>query len=122
MPQRQEAARVRALPLVQLPLESPITHAEYERVFANAAAATDALIVADTPENFANREKIAAPPAVYPSTQYARSGGLVGYGYDPIEGFRRAVGSERPLQSAAHQPPKKGGEGEEAEGELRPMA
>ncbi|MFL5007102.1 MAG: ABC transporter substrate binding protein, partial [Microvirga sp.] len=92
-----EAARMRALPLVQLPLESPIIHAEYERVFATAAAATDALIVADTPENYLNREKIAdlarvhRLPAVYPNTQYARSGGLVAYGYDPIEGFRRAA-------------------------------
>jgi putative ABC transport system substrate-binding protein len=93
----EEAARVRALPLVQLPLESPITHAEYERVFGIAATSTDALLVADVPENFANRKKIAALarvhrlPAVYPSTPYARSGGLVSYGYDPVEGFRRAA-------------------------------
>jgi len=92
-----EATRMRALTLVQLPLESPIIHAEYERVFATAADATDALIVADTPENYLNREKIAdlarvhRLPAVYPNTQYARSGGLVGYGYDPVEGSRRAA-------------------------------
>jgi putative tryptophan/tyrosine transport system substrate-binding protein len=55
------------------PLESPVTHAEYERVFAIAKAATDALIIADTPENYVNREKIAdlarvhRLPAVYPN-------------------------------------------------------
>jgi putative tryptophan/tyrosine transport system substrate-binding protein len=93
----EEAARVRDLPLVQLPLESPITHAEYERVFGIASTETDALLVADLPENFVNREKVAdlarahRLPTVYPSPQYAPSGGLVGYGYDPVEGFRRAA-------------------------------
>jgi hypothetical protein len=71
----EEAARVRDLPLVQLPLESPITHAEYERVFGIASTATDALLVADLPENFVNREKVAdllrahRLPTVYPSPQ-----------------------------------------------------
>jgi hypothetical protein len=74
----QEAARVRALPLVQLPIESPITHAEYERIFGMAAAMTDALIVADVPENFANREKIADLARVLGSQPFTRAHNMLG--------------------------------------------
>jgi putative tryptophan/tyrosine transport system substrate-binding protein len=71
--------------------------AEIERAIASAASRPDAaLIVMPTPVFATNRELIARLtashqlPALYPFRYYAAAGGLISYGMDAVDIFRRA--------------------------------
>jgi putative tryptophan/tyrosine transport system substrate-binding protein len=77
-------------------LESPITEAEYRRFFeACASEQAHAVLVAETPENFAHRSlllKLARDyrlVGMYPTPDFARSGGVIAYGRDIADPMRR---------------------------------
>jgi putative tryptophan/tyrosine transport system substrate-binding protein len=79
-------------------LESPIGELEYRRVFAAIVHdRANALIVNDTPENYANQRLITdlamstRLPAVYPNRSFVDAGGLIAYGPDALDLFRRAA-------------------------------
>ena len=94
----REAARESGIQLVGPLLDSPVQEAEYRRVFAAMAQEqVDALVVIDTPENFANRRIIIdlaeeyRLPTLYPIVEYARAGGLIAWGVEVVHLFRRAA-------------------------------
>lgn len=79
-------------------LDSPIGELEYRRVFAAIVHdRANALIVNDTPENYANQPLITdlamstRLPAIYPNRSFADAGGLMAYGPDALDLFRRAA-------------------------------
>jgi putative ABC transport system substrate-binding protein len=79
-------------------LDSPIGELEYRRVFAGIVHdRANALIVNDTPENYANQRLITdlatstRLPAIYPNRSFAVAGGLMTYGPDAVDLFRRAA-------------------------------
>jgi len=79
-------------------LESPIGEPEYRRVFAAIVHdRANGLIVNDTPEHYANQRLITdlamstRLPAVYPARSFADAGGLIAYGPDALDLFRRAA-------------------------------
>ena len=95
---RTEAKRTGAS-VIAAAVDSPAEDAEYRRFFATAARdQADALVAADTVENFRKVELIVELarmhrlPAIYPHDLYVRSGGLVSYGHDPLDSYRRAAG------------------------------
>ena len=89
-------------------LDSPIQEAEYRRAFAAIAQQrADALIVSDAGENYAWQRLIvelaenARLPTVYPNRMFVESGGLMAYGADNVDLFRRAAGQiDRILQGS----------------------
>jgi putative tryptophan/tyrosine transport system substrate-binding protein len=79
-------------------LDSPIGELEYRRVFAAMVHdRANALIVNDTPENYANQRLITnlamstRLPAIYPNRSFVDAGGLMAYGPDALDLFRRAA-------------------------------
>ena len=79
-------------------LDDPIQEAEYRRVFAEMAVErVDAVVVNDTPENYAYQILInelaqqARLPTVYPDRSFVELGGLMSYGPDAVDLFRRAA-------------------------------
>jgi len=94
----RKAAQQIGIELLGALLESPIQEAEYRRAFtAIAQERADALIVNDTPENYAYQRLIAEMaknarlPAVYPNRSFVEVGGLMAYGADSLDLFRRAA-------------------------------
>src|SRR5262249_23143423 len=95
----RSAAEQMGISLVGALLASPIQQDEYKRVFAEMEKKrTDALIVPDTPENFAHRRLIvdlaekARLPTAYPDREYVVVGGLMAYGIDRDELYKHAAG------------------------------
>ena len=79
-------------------LDSPIGELEYRRVFAAMVHdRANALIVNDAPEHYANQRLITnlamstRLPAIYPNRSFADAGGLMAYGPDALDLFRRAA-------------------------------
>jgi putative tryptophan/tyrosine transport system substrate-binding protein len=93
--QFREAGRRLAISLVPLLLEQSIP-AEYQRVFAETEQKRpDAMIASGVSELFPYRQLIVALveksglPAMYPYREYAEAGGLMAYGTDLAELWRR---------------------------------
>ena len=94
----KEAAKQAEVTLIPAVLEAPIREAEYRRVFALLAqGGAEAVIVGSSVENSASGRlivELAAQtrlPAIYPGRRYAVQGGLMAYGSDLIELYRRAA-------------------------------
>jgi len=95
----QDAVKKLAITDVPTLLDTPIDAAAYHKFFeAIVAANADAILVSDVPENSSNRALIVElgalhrVPIMYPFAEYVRAGGLLSYGYDLIEAYRRATG------------------------------
>jgi putative ABC transport system substrate-binding protein len=94
----RKAAQQIGIELVGALMGDPIEEAEYRRVFAvMVQGGADALIVNDPPENYTYQRLItelarnARLPTVYPNRSFVQLGGLMSYGTDPVDLFRRAV-------------------------------
>ncbi|MBI3758603.1 MAG: ABC transporter substrate-binding protein [Deltaproteobacteria bacterium] len=81
------------------PLENDLEAAEYRRVFAVMfREGVDGLVVEVSPGNFTYRRLIielsehARIPAIYGARYFVDVGGLLAYGYDVVDTFRRAAG------------------------------
>jgi putative ABC transport system substrate-binding protein len=95
---RNTAQRI-GIELIGAFLKGRIQEAEYRRVFAMMAQERpDALIVNDTPENYAYQGLITELannvrlPTVYPNRSFVEIGGLMSYGPDTVHLFRHAAG------------------------------
>jgi putative ABC transport system substrate-binding protein len=95
----REAARHLRISLLGPPLESPIQQAEYRRVLETIVQEhADGLIVYDQPENTVHGRLIvdlsekARLPTVYPFREFFEIGGLMVYGSDIADVFRRLAG------------------------------
>jgi putative ABC transport system substrate-binding protein len=95
----RKAAQQAGISLVGPPLEGKIDEAEYRRVFKLMTEEhADALIVADQPEHSAYSRLIielvakSRLPAIFPGRSYAEEGGLIAYGPDSVDEWRRAAG------------------------------
>jgi putative ABC transport system substrate-binding protein len=104
----REVAQQRGIPLVGALLESPVQEPEYRRLFAAMARErVDALIVSDTPENFAYRQIIIQLagenrlPTVYPMAEFAKDGGLISWGIDFVKLFGHAADTVGKILSGA---------------------
>jgi putative tryptophan/tyrosine transport system substrate-binding protein len=93
--QFREAGRQLAIPLIPL-LVQESTPVEYQRVFSEIAQPPpDAIIVSGTAELYPYRQLIvelvekSRLPAMYPYREYAEAGGLMAYGTDLAELWRR---------------------------------
>jgi putative ABC transport system substrate-binding protein len=93
-----EAAGQLGVTLVAAPLDSPVQEATYAEAFQRMAeAGVEALVVADGSENYANRHTIIGLaearklPAIYPFIDVAADGGLITYGEDRKDAYRRAA-------------------------------
>ena len=93
------AAERMGISLIGPPLEGTLQEQEYRRVFeAMLQGHADALIVSDQAENFTNRRfivELAATsglPTIYPFREHAEVGGLMAYGPDLLDVYRRAAG------------------------------
>jgi putative ABC transport system substrate-binding protein len=70
--------------------------ADFDTVIAQFAGPNAGMIVLPTPANSVNRERIFRLsaqhrlPTIYPFSFYARNGGLIAYGFDSVDLFRRA--------------------------------
>jgi putative tryptophan/tyrosine transport system substrate-binding protein len=91
----REASRQLAISVTGMLLEES-TPSEYRRVFAESAQRRpDAIVIIGTGELFAFRQLIAELaennrlPAMYPLRDYAEAGGLMSYGTDLVELWRR---------------------------------
>ena len=94
-----DMARQAGISLLGPPLASPINQEEYRRVFlAMAQNNVEALIVSDQAENIANQRVIVRLseevrlPTVYPYPTFVDIGGLLAYGTDLVDVFRRQAG------------------------------
>jgi putative ABC transport system substrate-binding protein len=94
----REAAKRAGLSLKAALLGSPFNEAEYQRVFKSMEQdRADALLVAEESENLANRATIvelAAKdriPTMYPFRDFVAVGGLMAYGSDLADIFRRVA-------------------------------
>jgi putative ABC transport system substrate-binding protein len=94
----RQAAEQLGITLLWTPLEGPI-QSRYQRAFeAITTDRADGLIVYDDAENFVNRRLIvelaekARLPGIYPYREFFEIGGLVAYGADIAEGYRRMAG------------------------------
>jgi putative ABC transport system substrate-binding protein len=95
----REAAQKAGISLVGPPLESPIQEAEYRRVFkVMTQERADALIVSDQGEHGTyNRliielAEVSRLPAIFPYRNSAEQGGLIAYGIETVDQYRRAAG------------------------------
>jgi putative tryptophan/tyrosine transport system substrate-binding protein len=91
----EAAAHVQSTELIASPVHNP---ADIDDVFAAIAQSPDGgLIVMPNAFTFANRERIVAQavryqiPSVYPLVMFVRAGGLLSYGVDTIDQYRRAT-------------------------------
>jgi putative ABC transport system substrate-binding protein len=91
----EAAARSLRVQLIPLPVQSDV---EIERAFeAYATEPNGALVVAPTTSTLARREKIIALaeryrlPTMYPYRVFAAEGGLMSYGSDPVDLWRRSA-------------------------------
>jgi putative tryptophan/tyrosine transport system substrate-binding protein len=91
----EDAAHVQSIELIASPVHNP---ADIDDVFAGIAQSSDGgLIVMPNAFTFANRERIVAQaaryqiPTVYPLVMFVKAGGLLSYGVDTIDLYRRAV-------------------------------
>jgi putative ABC transport system substrate-binding protein len=91
----RKASQILEISLTDILVEES-TSSEYQRVFAEfAQRPPDALIVSSTSELFAYRQLIvelaekSRLPTIYPFRDYAEAGGLMAYGTDIVELFRR---------------------------------
>jgi putative ABC transport system substrate-binding protein len=92
----EEAARQAGLTLINLLLEGTIDEAEYRRVFKlMTQERAEALIVSDQPEvdtysrliiELVEKSRL---PAIFPYRFWAERGGLIAYGIDHVDRFRR---------------------------------
>jgi putative ABC transport system substrate-binding protein len=94
----REAAKQVGVALIPAVLEPPYPEPEYRRVFAAMAQdRPDGLIVTPAIWNFAHQPLIielaerARLPAVYPTRSYVDQGGLMSYGADAAEIYRRVA-------------------------------
>ena len=94
---REAAERIK-VSLVGPPLDTPLTEAEYRRVFAAIVReGADALSVASQNENLTKRRLIvelaekARLPAIYAYREYIDIGGLMAYGPDNQDVYRHAA-------------------------------
>jgi putative ABC transport system substrate-binding protein len=90
----EAAAHVLSIELIASPVHNP---ADIDDVFAGIAKSPDGgLIVMPNAFIFKNRERIVAQaarfqiPTVYPLVMFVKAGGLLSYGVDALDGFRRA--------------------------------
>jgi putative ABC transport system substrate-binding protein len=90
----EAAAHVLSIELNASPVHNP---ADIDDVFAGIAKSPDGgLIVMPNAFIFKNRERIVAQaarfqiPTVYPLVMFVKAGGLLSYGVDALDGFRRA--------------------------------
>jgi putative ABC transport system substrate-binding protein len=95
----REAAQHAGISLVGPPLEGTIQEAEYRRVFElMTQERADALVVSPQPEHFNYGRLIvelaekARLPALFASRFFAEQGGLIAYGIDGVDLYRRAAG------------------------------
>ncbi len=95
----REAAQRAKVTLIGAPLDDPIDEAEYRRVFAAMSQqGVESLIVGEYAENFTHRRLVAELaaaaklPAIYAFREYAEAGGLMAYGSDIADIYRRAAG------------------------------
>jgi putative ABC transport system substrate-binding protein len=95
----REVAQHAGISLVAPPLESPIREAEYRRVFeVMTQERVDALYVSVQGElttynrliiELAEKSRL---PAIFPYRYFAEHGGLIAYGIDGVDLYRRAAG------------------------------
>jgi putative ABC transport system substrate-binding protein len=95
----REAVQQAGISLVEPPLEGAIEEAEYRRVFkVMAEEQADALVVSDQGEHttysrliieLAEKSRL---PTLFPYRFFAEQGGLITYGTDNIDYYRRAAG------------------------------
>jgi putative ABC transport system substrate-binding protein len=95
----EEGTRQAGISLIDPPLEGTIDEAEYRRVFKlMTQERVDALIVAQQSENYYYSRLIAELaeqsrlPTMCPHRYYAEQGGLIAYGANPANAYRRAAG------------------------------
>jgi putative ABC transport system substrate-binding protein len=95
----REAARQAGISLVGPPLEGAIQETEYRRVFKlMTQERADALIVSYQSEHHEYSRLIielaeqSRLPALYPFRYWAEQGGLIVYGIDSVDHYRRAAG------------------------------
>jgi putative ABC transport system substrate-binding protein len=95
----REAAQQAGISLVGPPLEGAIQEAEYRRVFkVMAEERADALVVSDQGEHTTYSRLIielaeeSRLPTLFPYRFFAEQGGLITYGVDNIDYYRRAAG------------------------------
>jgi putative tryptophan/tyrosine transport system substrate-binding protein len=95
----EEGTRQAGISLVDPPLEGTIDEAEYRRVFKlMTQERVDALIVAQQTDNYYHSRLIielaeqSRLPTMCPHRYYAEQGGLIAYGTDIADLYRRAVG------------------------------
>jgi ABC-type uncharacterized transport system substrate-binding protein len=95
----RKAAQQAGISLVGPPLEGTIDEAEYRRVFkVMTQERADALIVGDQAEHTIYSRLIielvekSRLPAIFPYRDFAEEGGLIAYGIDTVDLFRRAAG------------------------------
>ena len=96
-PNLREAASVLGISLIPVLIEQPFDETVYRQAFSiMAAERVDALLVGGAGENSSNRKLIAQLsleariPAIY-TDEFAKFGGLMAYGPDYSDGFRRAA-------------------------------
>jgi putative ABC transport system substrate-binding protein len=94
----REAAQQAGISLVGPTLEGTIDEAEYRRVFKlMTEERADALVVSDQAEHGANSRLIielaeeSRLPAIFPFPFFAKQGGLIAYGIDSLDYYRRAA-------------------------------
>jgi len=85
--------------IIGAPVESQNSEKGYQQIFADAVrAGGDSLYVTPAPENLAHRGLIAdlaieaRLPSVSQFREYVEAGGLIGYGPDIVDVYRRAAG------------------------------
>jgi putative ABC transport system substrate-binding protein len=98
-PLMREAARQAGISLIEPPLEGTVDEAEYRRVFKlMTEERAEALIVSDQAElgtytrliiELAEKSHL---PALSPYRSFAEQGGLIAYGIDTVDLWRRAAG------------------------------
>ena len=95
----QQVAQKAGITIIGALFESNIAEKEYRQIFADMVRARcDALYVTPAPENLAHRQLIAdlaielRLPSLNLFREYVEAGGLMGYGPDIVDTYRRAAG------------------------------
>jgi putative ABC transport system substrate-binding protein len=104
----RKAAQQAGISIVGPPLEGTINEAEFRRVFKlMTQERADGLIVSSQGENYAYSRLIielvekSRLPTIFPGGDFAKVGGLIGYGVDWLYSYRRAADYiDRILQGA----------------------